>query len=662
MLPGKRTDPATKKPMRDEQVLSSNNKSNTADTNQPVETKQASLVYKNGINGIIQTGTLTTDTSSETMSRQTSRTVKSVAEAKANGYTVGVINTYSAANNTKGSAKLGAPGNYANVYKKETDVVQEERTVDRSNISNMNFHIYQNVNSYRKERTIAPVEGSRDSRNRSDSSGNGDYVVYNVQNGAIHHGHGSMRDGLSLNNQNGSNTQRRHYRSRTADMIEAKSSTESLDKLKNEVTKEVKNGKHTRSKSADPYDKPAKKTSKKSEKETGETKEKTKSTSRLLFMRNKLKQSQKKKDSSDKKEEKDKGSKSKSKKIESDKYISQTERKCDRGQELLDMQLPRRDYEDNDLMDSRGSRNSSIGRDDDVFTQNCDVHLNGPQVPRPLQHSVVTSGYSMSYDQITNSVPPGKPPRSNLVSRSHDQLPQKPYIQAPNLSLFNVTHEPGTPTHQAQVPAQEQEVYARKTRLSRPRAARSQTITLDSRDIPYHKCFNESAHALALSGCNTVVSKESYGTGHGYGYNKNRSNGYHSDTFSDDNSSIHSNHNYSDPYSNSSDSGVKMGQSYNNKFQDAYGAYPQMKTDQPRYADLFLYDGLPTYASNGNYADVYQGDQGDQGVTKRVAFQGVGGQLEQIPELNENTGTLKRTVGRERGKNLFPSSPVLRFP
>ena len=441
-------------------------------------------------------------------------------------------------------------------------------------------------------------------------------------------------------------------------MIDAKSSTESLDKLKNEATKEVKNGKHARSKSADPYDKPAKKSNKKTEKETGEIKEKTKCTSRLLFMRNKLKQSQKKKDSSDKKEEKDKGSKSKSKKIDSDKYISLTEGKCDRGQELLDMQLPRRDYEDNDLTDSRGSRNSSIGRDDDVFMQNCDVHLNGPQVPRPLQHSAVTSGYSMSYHQIPDSVPPGKPPRSNLVSRSHDQMPQKPYIQAPNLSLFNVMHEPGTPTHPT---ADQEQVYGRKTRLSCPRAARSQTITLDSRDIPYHKCFNESAHALALSGCNTVVSKESHDTRRVYGYSKNRSNGYHSDTFSDDNSSVHSNHNYSDPYSNSSDSGVKMGQSYNNRIPDVYGAYQQIKTDQPRYTDLFLYDGLPALANNGNYADLYQGDQGDPGVTKRVGFQGIGGQLEQIPELNENTGTLKKSIGRERGKNSFSSSQILKL-
>ena len=122
-------------------------------------------------------GILATDTSTETMSKETSRPVKSVAEAKANGYTVGVINRYSAANNAV------------------------------NNISNMNFHIYQNINSYRKERTVAPVESNRDSRNRSDSSGNGDYVVNNVQKGAIHHGYGSIRAGLSISNQNGSNTQ-----------------------------------------------------------------------------------------------------------------------------------------------------------------------------------------------------------------------------------------------------------------------------------------------------------------------------------------------------------------------------------------------------------------------------------------------------------------------
>ena len=653
MLPGKRTASAAKKSPRDEQVPSPSNKSNTRETSQPAKTIEQSAISNKS--GISQQDTKSTDTSIEIMSqsKETNRVVSSVSEAKANGYTVGVINKCSTTNNTKTATKFGPRGNYANVYNKETDIVQEERTVDRKNISNMNFQIYQNINSYRKERTIAPVgnsSGGHSTRARSDSSENGGYVVYNVQNGAIRHGQGSLPSGLSLNYRNGANLPRKHNRSRTVDMIDARSSTESLDKLKSECAKEdvAKYGKHVRSKSADPYEKLNEKANKKAEKETQETKDKPKPTSRLLFMRNRLKQSHKKKDSIEKKEEKEKGSKLKFKKSQGEKYISKAEGKCDRGQELLDMQLPRRDYEERDLVEPRGSRNSSVGRDDDVFSQNCDVHLNGPQVPRPLHQSVATAGYSMSYDQITQPGAPGKPPRGSLVSRSHDQLPQKQYVQTPNLSLFNMTHEPPTPPN----PSTEQEVYGSRTRPIRPRAARSQTITLDSRDIPYHKCFNESAHELALSGCNTVVTKEpTYANAHGYGYSSNRTNGYHSDTFSDDNSSVHSNHNYSDLYANSSDSSGKMGQSSYNKYSDAHAKYTQMNTDQRHYAEVYMNNVRSQQPySGGNYADVYQRDHGDQNIAKRMGYQVMGSQLEQIPELNENTGTLKKSTRNEKGK------------
>ena len=630
------------------------NKSNTLETSQPVKTiEQSGISNKSGIS---QQDTPSTDISIEIMSqpKETNRVVRSVAEAKANGYTLGVINKSAISNNIKTATKFGPRDNYANVYKKETDFVQEERTADRKNISNMNFRIYQNINSYKKERTIAPIDsniGGQSARTRSDSSENGDYVVYNVQNGAIHHGQGS-KPGFSLNYQSGANVPRKHNRSRTVDMIDARSSTESLDRLQRDGAKEdiAKNGKHVRSKSADPYEKLNKKANKKAEKESQETKEKPKTTSRLMFMKNRLKQSQKKKDSVEKKEEKEKGSKLKFKKSQGEKYISKADGKCDRGQELLDMQLPRRDYEEHDLVEARGSRNSSVGRDDDVFSQNCDVHLNGHQVPRPLHQSVATAGYSMSYDQITHPGPPGKPPRASLVSRSHDQLPQKPFVHGANLSLFNMTHEPPTPQTN---PSTDQGGYVRKTRQVRPRAARSQTITLDSRDIPYHKCFNESAHELALSGCSSVVTKEpAYVVAHGYGYNGNRSNGYHSDTYSDESSSIHSNPNYSDLYANISDSSSRVSQSsYNNKYSDGRAKYSQMNADQRHYAERYVNSGHSQDPySTGNYADVYQNDHGDQNVAKRIGYQGMGGPLEQIPELNENTGTLKKSAGQEKGK------------
>lgn len=637
LLPGKRAASATKKSPRDEHVVSPGNKSNTTETTEPVKTIEQSVV--SGRTATSQQGS-STNTSVEIMSqsKESKSAVKSITEAKANGYTVGVINNYSSANNSRTSAKFGPRDNYANIYQKETDVVQEERTVERSKASDMNFHIYQNINSYKTERTMAPIDGGgsgHSTRIRSDSSGNGDYVVYNVQNGAIHHVQGSIPKVQNLNYQTTGNVQRRH-RSRTAEFIEVRSSSESLDKWKSQGAKEElsKSVKHGRSRSADPYEKPDKKANKKADKESQETKEKPKSTSRLLFMRNKLKPSQKKKDSSDKKEDKEKGSKLlKFKKSQGEKVLK-VEAKCDRGQELLDMQLPRRDYDGHELLGSRGgSRHSSIGRDDDVFSQNCDVHLDGHQVPRPLHQSVANAGYSMSYDQITQ--PPGKPPRSTMVSRSHDQLPQKPYIQQPNLSLFNMTNEPGTPS--AQTP--DQEMYGRRTRPVRPRAARSQTITLDSRDIPYHNCFNESAHELALSGRNTVVTKEPvYVAAHGYGYHANRVNGYHSDTFSDDNSSVHSNPNYSDVYANTNDPSGKN----------------HVKSDQKHYADIYMYNGQPQQVvSNSNYADVYQNDHhSDQNGPKRAGYQTMGGPLEQIPELNENGGTLKRQHGNERGESF----------
>ena len=543
--------------------------------------------------------------------------------------------------------------------------------MDRRKVSNMNFQLYQSVNSYRNERTVAPVDSGQSGKVRNDTlSGNGDYVVYNVQNGTMHHrpsgstqpASSNPNPNLGLNYRSIANAQRKHARSRTADNMDARSSSESLDRPGSQDDKKQK---HSRSKSADPYEKLNTKPG--SKKESQETKEKPKSTSRLLFMRSKLK----KKDSDEKKEEKDKATKAKSRKG-SGKSATKTEAgKSERGQQLLDMQFPCRDYDDSYLNEScasaSGSRQSSVTCDDDVFSQNCDVHLNGNQVPRPL-HQSLTTEYSMSYDQITQPAS-GKqplPPQGavNLVSRSHDQLPQRPFTRAQTLSCFG-----GAATRDPETPGYGVVTQNRRTRPSRPRAMRSQTITLDSRDaLPprptyNHDSFNTSAHALALSGSSTVVTKDPvYAPVHSVGYNPNRATGdNNTESFSEENSRLTSNSNYSDPYSNSSylnnSSGVQS-QNTSNYF-DVYASTKsssQMsRNQQTRVAEWQQQQP----GSHGNYADVYH--QGDP-TTTRSGYQATTTmQLEQIPELNENTATLKRGARNNKGKLGFVCFQAARF-
>ncbi len=663
LLPGK----PTKKSARDEHVLSPSNRAKAggggaeggvSETNGATKTIEHSTAYNNKKDTGPSPQSSSADSSIEAMSqlKGPNPVVKSIAHAQADGYTIGVVNKWSPSNNNSRISSLNrSKDNYVNMYKKETEVRQEERPVDRNNVTNSNFQIYQNINVYRKERTMAPVVSDFQSeRSRADSGGRGEYVVYNVQNGAIHHGQGSTPPRFAIGYQRGvgsPSAQRKHARSRTADFLDAKSSTESLGKSALQDT--AKNGgKHGRSKSADPYERDDAQLH-----SSGfqESKEKPKSSSKLLFMRGKLK----KKDPSEKKEEKDKGLKIKFKK--GAKSASKAgEDRNDRGQALLDMQLPRRESDEPGLNESHasGSRHSSFSREDDVFAQNCDVHVNGNQVPRPLHRSAAASGYSMSYDQIAS----GKATRGGrTVSRSHDQLPQQPFMCAANV-YGEARATPLEPEMTRGI-----ENYGRHARQSRPRTARSQTITLDSRStVPtsYHSGLENSAHALALSGGNAAVIKNPT-LDNVYANFANRVVGYHSDTHSDDNSSVHSNPNYSDVYANTNQKSSVSAQhqpnsQHSNIYQTKAEAISQGNNNiQVHYAGVHPCNaGQSQHQSgfSGNYADVYQGDPATQagGGGKRSGYAAMGGgagaQLAQIPELNENTASLRRT---RTGRGMF---------
>ena len=597
------------------------------------------------------------DISIETMSQASSASVTSVTqnsdnrisptEAQAKGYTIGVITKHSNGNNKSplvSANRFGPRGNYANVYKKETEVILEERPVAKSSskTGNMNYQIYPSVNSYKIERTVPPtVNGNYhcvDGNTNSKSNGNGNYLAYNVQNGAIYQGHDDLSGNHNLNYRNISSSGR-HARSRTMELdIEYRSQSAEGSRHSGNDLDVQRYGKHVRSRSADPYENLSTKISDKEVKPSQGSKEKSKPTSRLMAMKNKLKQSQRKKDSADKKASKEKGSKSKLKKAQSEKSSSNLSEKDNRIQELLDMQLPHDHDEDpqEQVHDGRNSRHSSIGREEDVFTQNCEVHMNGHQIPRPLHQSMAVTGYSMSHGQIGQSYPP-KPPRSHVISRSHDQLP---HTQQPIKGILNRSNDEiryGYSMRRSNTVDEKRFVGNRTGQQNGRRSTRSHTVTLDSRAIPkMHEFSDNSAHALALSGSSKVVTKQSnYSTVTNSGFHGSRGQniGYHSDSQSDD-SSVHSNTNYSDPYIAS------------NEINGNYG-YHRQKDGEGNYMEVYS-NTKTSQATQGiyqNYADI----QGDSGPTVKRGPPHQGGQLEQILEVNENTGSWRRGHNR-RGK------------